>query len=434
MIKLTNEAEDIYSTHYEAMREAGASQRRAGAFNAYSARGLPNRRVETWHYTDLKSALAKPAPFAARHGFGVDIARVHDSLRLVTLDGAFRPDLSDLSGFPVGVQVQPLGEALASNDPEVVAALWPDDPAMAADAIVELNGALMQDGVVITIAPGVTLTRPIELMMLVSAPEPQSVFNRSALIVGAGSKVRVIETHFAQRQNASGPAQQNHLLSLCLEVDSTLDLFTHLAGSSAGSVDVISLIANLGSRAQLNSNLLIEGGGLSRRQIFASLDGAEARAAFNGVTLARARQHADTTLVIDHRQPHGSSHERFRTILDQQAVGVFQGKIIVRPGAQKTDGVMQSKAILLSDGATMNNKPELEIFADDVKCGHGATCGRLDGEQLFYLMARGLPRHEAESLLLEGFANEALADIEDESLHDFIAGRIVAWLAERSPQ
>ena len=119
---------------------------------------------------------------------------------------------------------------------------------------------------------------------------------------------------------------------------------------------------------------------------------------------------------MDHAKPCGESREVFRNILDDQSVGVFQGKVVVRPGAQKTDGVMQSKALLLSDGAAMNNKPELEIFADDVQCGHGATCGRLDKDQLFYLTARGLPRREAEALLIEGFANEAMDAIEDEQL------------------
>ena len=169
-----------------------------------------------------------------------------------------------------------------------------------------------------------------------------------------------------------------------------------------------------------------------RRQIHAVIDGEYAHAAFNGVTLARSRQHMDTTLLVDHRLPHGMSCERFRTILDEQATGVFQGKIIVGPGAQKTDATMQSKAILLSDGATMNNKPELEIFADDVKCGHGATCGRLDRDQLFYLMARGLARSEAESLLLEAFANETFEGMKNETLRDFVLTRIHAWLAERT--
>ena len=158
----------------------------------------------------------------------------------------------------------------------------------------------------------------------------------------------------------------------------------------------------------------------------------DSRPSSNGVTLARARQHADTTLVVDHRQPHGESHERFRTILDAQAVGVFQGKIIVRSAAQKTDGVMQSKAILLSDGATMNNKPELEIFADDVQCGHGATVGALDDSLLFYLRARGLPEKEAQALLIQAFVGEAIESIANDTLRDLATSAAERWLRTRS--
>lgn len=433
MIKLANETDAMYAAQFETMRDAGAAQRRAEAYRTFAARGLPNRRVESWHYTDLKSALAKPAPLASARAVTPAIARTHDSLRLVMLDGELRPDLSDLAMLPAGVHVQCLQEALASADPLVAATLWPEH---ADDAAIALNGALMRNGVVVTVSPGVEVARPLEFVLLVSGDDTQAVFTRSALIAGDGARIRVLETHGVTN---AGPdagtvaaSQLNHVLSLRIESDARVDLLTHVAGVGDASVGILSLIAHLGSRARLNAHQLIEGGGLLRRQIFAALDGEHAQAAFNGATLARGRQHADTTLVVDHREPHGTSHERFRTILDGQAVGVFQGKIIVGPGAQKTDGQMQSKAILLSDGATMNNKPELEIFADDVKCSHGATCGRLDRDQLFYLMARGLPRNEAESLLLEAFANESLAAIEDEHLRDFVGARIHSWLAQRT--
>jgi Fe-S cluster assembly protein SufD len=429
MIKLANETDAIYAAQFETMRDAGAAQRRAEAYRAFAARGLPNRRVESWHYTDLKAALAKPAPLATTRAITPALANAHNSVRLVTLDGELRPDLSDLAMLPAGIRVQCLQESLASADPTIVATLWPEH---ADDAAIALNGALMQNGVVVTVAPGVDVSRPLEFVTLVSGHETQAVFTRSALIVGAGARLCVIETLSASDKQATSATQVNHLLAVNLGSDASVDLFTHIADYNAESVSVFSLIAHLGARARLEAHQLIEGGGLLRRQIFAALDGEYAHAAFNGATLARARQHADTTLVVDHRQPHGTSQERFRTILDEQAVGVFQGKIIVRSAAQKTDGVMQSKAILLSDGATMNNKPELEIFADDVKCGHGATCGRLDRDQLFYLMARGLPRDAAESLLLEAFANEAMAAIEVENLSDFIGARIHSWLAQRT--
>ena len=188
------------------------------------------------------------------------------------------------------------------------------------------------------------------------------------------------------------------------------DVFFH---RSVDSIHVSTLVARLGERARLTSFALVTGAGLLRRQGFLRFEGVHAKASLAGVSLLRGRQHADTTLVVHHVAPHCESREFFRHILDGEATGVFQGKVVVAPGAQKTDGVMKSQAILLSEDATMNNKPELEIFADDVVCGHGATCGELDADQVFYVQSRGLPRPEAEALLLEAFAAAAIDRVDE---------------------
>ncbi|MGL5737110.1 MAG: SufB/SufD family protein, partial [Beijerinckiaceae bacterium] len=151
-----------------------------------------------------------------------------------------------------------------------------------------------------------------------------------------------------------------------------------------------------------------------------------------GATLLRGSQHHDVTLVVDHIAPHGESRELYRTVLDDSATGVFQGRINVAKDAQKTDGRMASNALMLSDNATMNNKPELEIFADDVQCAHGATCGALDDELLFYLMARGIPRREAEALMVESFAGAALEAIAHEGLREALMARVTHWLQQRA--
>ena len=147
--------------------------------------------------------------------------------------------------------------------------------------------------------------------------------------------------------------------------------------------------------------------------------------------MIKAGQHADLTLIVEHAAPHCESRELFKTAIDGDATGVFQGKIIVPHHAQKTDGRMMSAALLLSEGGTMNNKPELEIFADDVQCAHGATCGQLDDELLFYLMARGLPRKEAESLLVQAFLGEAVEFVENEAARDALIAIVEAWLKAR---
>lgn len=428
MIKLATESDAAFAPLFDAMKSRGATGLRQAAWDAFAAKGLPNRRVESWHYTDLKTALAKPAPIAAVFAAALELPERRGAIRLVTLDGVFRPDLSDLAALPEGVKIQPLREALAQGAAGIMALIASGD-VQTDDAIVSLNAALMQDGVVLRVAGGVTLEQTIELATFISSDEAQSSFTRSVVILGKDARASIVETAGAL---TAASAQDNQALVLRLASGATLDLVTHASGQGDALVRVMSLLAHLDEGASLNSYALLEGAGLLRRQIFARLDGERAKVSLNGATLARGRQHVDTTLVVDHAFPNGESRERFRNILDAQGTGVFQGKVVVRPGAQKTDGVMQSKAILLSDGATMNNKPELEIFADDVQCGHGATCGRLDKDQLFYLMARGVPRPEAEALLIEGFANEAFAGLENEALRGFLATRISSWLQERS--
>ncbi|WP_457796776.1 Fe-S cluster assembly protein SufD [Methylocystis sp. S23] len=428
MIKLATETDAVLSSLFEEMKGRGATGLRQAAWQDFAARGLPNRRVEAWHYTDLKAALAKPAPIAAATAAALELPAASGTIRLVTLDGVFRPDLSDLASLPEGVKIQPLREALAQGAPGIMALVASSD-VQTDDAMVSLNAALMQDGVILRIAGGVALEQTIELATFVSSAEAQSSFTRHLVILGKDAKATIVETAGAL---SAAPAQDNQALILRLASGASLDLVTHASGQGDALVRVMSLIAHLDEGASLNSYALIEGAGLLRRQIFARLDGERAKVSLNGATLAKGRQHVDTTLVVDHALPNGESRERFRNILDEQGTGVFQGKIVVRPHAQKTDGVMQSKAILLSDGATMNNKPELEIFADDVQCGHGATCGRLDKDQLFYLVARGIPRAEAEALLIEGFANEAFEDLENEALRGFLATRIASWMGARA--
>ena len=426
MIKLA-EAESTLSSFYEEMRDQGAPRLRAAAWAAFSEFGLPSRRVESWHYTDLKIALSRPAPLAAASHAALSLPRAHDSLRLVTLDGVFRPDLSDIARLPDGVAIRSLRDALAQGEPHVLTALASADIG-AQDPVLALNAALMHDGVVVEIASGTRIGRAIELATLSSAEAAQSTYTRALVMLGAGVQVNLVETLGAL---SAAFAQDNSALVLRLAKNARVDLVTHLSGGVEHSIRVASLLAHLDAGATINSFALIEGEGLHRRQIFARLDGEMASARFNGATLGRGRLHADTTLVVDHAKPNGASRECFRHILDDQSVGAFQGKVIVRPGAQKTDGAMQSKALLLSEQATMNNKPELEIFADDVQCGHGATCGRLDEDQLFYLSARGLPRREAEALLIEGFANEAMEALEDEQLRAYLSDRVSVWLSRR---
>jgi len=417
--KEKSQAELVLAALFEQRKGDGAPDLREEAWAAFSLKGLPNRRLESWHYTDLRAALREIAPEAGR--LGAVAPAQDDRLRIAIAGGEYAARPEDLAAAPEGVTVTSLRAALAQGDAEAIAALAP----RTGDPAVDLNAALMQDGAVLRIAPGARIERPISLDSMPAAGA--STFTRNLVLVGEGAKTTIIE--------AAAPlfdgGQENHALVLNLGAGAVVELIGDFGFGQPDTVRVYSLLASLAQDSVLKSTAFVWGGGLLRRQIFATLEGERAQASFNGVALLAERAHADTTLQVRHEAPNGKSRERFRTIVDDDASGVFQGKASVAREAQKTDGAMQSKALLLSPGASMSNKPELEIFADDVICGHGATCGRLEAEQLFYLMARGIPRNEAEALLIEGFANEALEQIETETLRAELADKVSAWLRLR---
>jgi Fe-S cluster assembly protein SufD len=200
---------------------------------------------------------------------------------------------------------------------------------------------------------------------------------------------------------------------------------------AADAINISSGLVTVGARSKVNFFGLTSGGRVSRYQGFVTLAGEGSDLSVNGVNLLKESQHGDMTLVVDHAVPNCTSREVFRAVVDDRAHSVFQGKIIVRPDAQKTDGKMMTRALLLSDDAEADNKPELEIFADDVTCGHGAAIGALDESLLFYLRARGLSEKEAQTLLIQAFVGEAIESIADDGLRDAVIASAERWLAAR---
>ena len=403
------------------------------AFGAFAEQGLPHRRIEAWHYTDLRSLMREALPLA-RAPDAEAIAVLAGALaaearapgsRLVVVDGVFVPALSD--PLPAGASVRALSDVLAEGRPDLIAKLAAADFG-AGDSIVALNAALMQDGVVIEIAPAARLADPVHIVYATAAAVPVASIFRSLVVVGQGARVRIAESSLG----AGGRSGQTFgCLIFSVGDDAEVAHTCALTRTLPGSLRLDTFIADLGARTRFDSFALIDGEGIVRRQLFMRFSGDHARAALRGVCLLQGRDHADTTLDVEHVGVGCEGRETFRYILDGSATGVFQGRIRVAPVAQKTDGKMMSRALLLSDDVVMNNKPELEIFADDVVCGHGATCGSLDADQLFYLQARGIPAAEAESLLLEAFAAEMTDDIDDEAVAATFRAEITRWLGSR---
>jgi Fe-S cluster assembly protein SufD len=409
---------------------------REASLKAFNASGLPHRRVEAWHYTDLRTLLRDALPLATPPGAAtIDALRKEftaagaPARRLVLVDGFFVPELS--GGLPEGLKVHSLASVLTEGRPDLIALLSSQDLA-AQDSIVSLNAALMQDGVVIEVAPGTVIAEPVNLIHVTASPAPAAHFSRSALMIGAGASLRLAESmHVANRTQTVRAGQANACLTVSLDNGAKFAHTAMVTGTAPGGVRLESVMVRIGARAKFDSFALVAGIGLVRRQMFVRFEGAESETSLSGVSLLGGREHADTTLLVEHVAPGCMSRETFKYILDEEATGVFQGKIHVAPGAQKTDGRMLCKAMLLSDMAAMNNKPELEIFADDVACGHGATCGGLDLDQLFYLQTRGLPFAQAEALLLEAFAGELVDGIGHEGLIKAYRREVSAWLSAR---
>lgn len=410
---------------------AAAAKLREESFGDFFEAGLPHRRVESWHYTDLRTIMREALPIApapseaAIAALRAELAASGPSQRLVLVDGYFVPELSDT--LPAGVTVRSLASALSDSSTDLIALLSAQNHNVK-DPILSLNAALMQDGVVIEVAPGAEIAEPIHLIHATAAGPSYARFQRSLVLVGAGASVTIAELNHGE---GGRTGQTFGCLIFSVGAGARARHVAGVTGGKAGSLRLESFVAELGAKAKFDSFALITGAGLVRRQIFMRFAGEEAEAALSGVSLLCGRDHADTTLFVEHAAPGCVGRETFRYILDDEATGIFQGKIRVEPEAQKTDGKMLSRALLLSDGAAMNNKPELEIFADDVACGHGATCGGLNPDQLFYIQARGLPQAEAEALLLEAFAGELVDDIGHENLVVALRSDVASWLASR---
>ena len=396
---------------------------REAAFQRFDAAGLPHRRIEEWKYTDLRALMREAKPLA-------EPAKAEGKLpalpglaagRIAIVNGRyeqgwsdFKPgagvELSDVFAFAADQKGYRLGEVPGH-----------DDVAMS------INTAFMTGGVALRVTKDATIEKPLEIAHVFSGEAAAATYARCVVVVEPGARLTVIESF-------NGPAgvdyQVNSALELVIGEGAHVDHVT-IGSDGDAALRISTLGAKVGANAIYNGFTYTSGGAVVRNQIFARFDGEGAQASIGGATLLKGRQHADNTLIIDHAAGGCTSRERFRTVLDGESHGIFQGKIIVEPHAQKTDAKMASHALLLSDEAEADNKPELEIFADDVQCGHGATAGALDSALKFYLMSRGIPEKEAEALLIQAFVGEAIEEIAHEGIREALLSAAVKWLDSR---
>ena len=422
---------DLYASVADRLpgaRHARIRKAREAALDLFAQLGLPHRRVEEWKYTDLRALMPEVHPLAGltpavaadvsvEAAIGKALAHL-DAYRAVFVDGLFRPDLSTLEDAP-GVTFEPLRSALEEDSGHAPA----HQAEAGRDVIAALATAFATDGAILSIAPKTRLEKPIHLIFIAGeSGAPKLAATQSAIVIGDGAEASLIETHAV-----AGDSQALAFTRLTVGRDARL---SHIRVNT-GAKQLASASVTLDERTHYEPLQMTVDGVLTRAQMHIHFKGPEARCHYAGAMMLRGATHADFTLVVDHAAEACESRELVKAVLDGRARGVFQGKVIVRPGAQKTDGKQMANALLLSDEAEFDSKPELEIFADDVACGHGSTAGQINEDLMFYLRARGLPEVEARALLIAAFVGEALDSIANEELRAALQEKVDAWLAEK---
>jgi Fe-S cluster assembly protein SufD len=364
---------------------------------------LPSRRDEAWKWTDLKRLIDRPYSVGAVALVAKDVERLITAAPLATLHVQ---RIVVVNGV---LHSAPKGMVISENAP----AISHDDP------LLTLNAKLKAKTIVLCFDGNDD--QPIEVLH-VTAGQGAAVASRLHIAVRAGASATVIETFVGEGEYLNNP-----VTTIEVAKGARLDR-VKIETESAKAQHLSQVIVTLADEAILNDFTLTSGALLNRQNGVVEYQGENASAKISGSYLLKGAQHADTALIIDHKVPHCMSRELFKCVMDEKARGIFQGKVIVRKDAQKIDGKQSSHALLLSETAEFDAKPELEIYADDVVCGHGTTCGDLNHDHLFYLKSRGIPEAEARAMLVEAFVGEAIETIENENIRDAILALTAARL------
>ncbi len=430
-------AEEALGAQFEALSPElpggkRVSEERRAAIARFAAEGLPNRRVEEWKYTDLRARYDCAFLPSAGHQANASWQAVEQALgrlvsfdcaRVVFVDGAYAPELSSLDDIGGGVDVIPLHAAVLSEPQWFIETLGKGN-SPENDVTLALNTAFMTDGAVVRVKDGAAASLPLMIVHVGTGDDERSINTRNVVVVGNNASLTLIECH----TTLGYAATQSNAATELVVGDQACVTHVKVQGENLSSQHLGTWMTRLGEASQYRALQVTTGGALTRNQLYVMFGGEDASAHINGVFLQRGTQHCDTTMLVEHIEPGCESREFFKGVLDDNARGVFQGKIIVKPEAQKTDGKQMTQALLLSETAEFDAKPELEIFADDVACGHGATSGQIDKDMLFYLRARGLSEEQARLFLIKAFVSEVLDVVEEGPIREALEGVAEHWL------
>jgi len=412
------EYQDVYLSSFERREKelaaAGPSwlhEIRQAAVHRFAELGFPTTALEDWKHTSVARLASVPFQPAPDGPTGVIIDALKglplcglDCSRLVFVNGHYQHELSSLIEFSKGVRAGSLAKVLANGDPVLEQHL-----ARYADfenhAFVALNTAFLNEGACVEIPPGLIVEKPIVLLYISTARgQPTVSHPRTLVIAGRESQATLIEGYL-------GVEEELYFTNAVTEIvagENAVLEYGKFQQESRAAFHVATVQVEQARSSNVSTYSFAFGGALAREDLSVVLAGEGAESALHGLYMTGGQQHVDNHTTIDHAVPHSSSRELYKGVLDGRSTGIFNGRVIVRQDAQKTDSKQSNKNLLLSEDAVINTKPQLEIFADDVKCTHGATIGQVDPEAIFYLRSRGIARDQARALLTFAFANEVI--------------------------
>lgn len=403
---------------------------REAAINRFYELGFPTTDQEDWRFTDVSPIAEAAFRPSARPPDAPPPAGITDgplrACQLAFVNGRFAPEFSSTLGLPEPVRVGSLAAALGSAAPAVTSRLG-SVASFETHPFVALNTAFFNEGAFVHVPRGVVIEEPLHLLFVTAGDGELAVLHPRVLVVLEDSaQATIVESHVSQGR---GIYLTNAVAEVVLGEGASLD-YHRLQRESVQAFHMATLAATLGRASRLDSHAITLGAGISRNEIVAVLDGEGASCTLNGLYEATGRQLVDHRTTVDHKKPHGTSRQLYKGIMSGHSHGVFNGKVVVRPQAQKTDAVQSNKNLLLSNDATIDTKPELLIHANDVKCKHGATIGRLDQAMLFYLRSRGIGLEAARRLLVHAFSSEILDQVRRDSVRAQLGGCLLTMAPE----
>jgi Fe-S cluster assembly protein SufD len=404
--------------------DADFHQKRSQAMQHFEKVGFPTKKIEEWHYTSLKDTLKRDYrlfPLNSQNEINAQEAQKHllkgvESYKIVFVDGVYQPYLSETTHD--GMDICLLSSAIEKTKYKVVLDYYFDTLVQKKlDGITALNTAFASEGAFIHIPKNTIVHKPIQILYLTTKNEHDVLLQpRNLIIVDENAQVKIVEKH---QSLSNHPVLNNTVTEIFTGKRAVVDYYK-IQNDKLNASLIDTTLVQQKDQSNVSINTYSFGGDLTRNNIHIFHEGENINTMLNGISMLHGTQHVDHQTNIYHQKPNCESHELYKGIYDDQSTGVFNGKVIVDKIAQKTDAFQQNDNILLTDDATINAKPQLEIFADDVKCSHGCTIGQLDANALFYMKQRGIPHKEAQALLLYAFTDEVVSRIKISALKSWI--------------